>query len=165
MEAQLRQPPKVGEKAPPLLLVTGKGPDGKPTHFDLRQAVRDGPVVVAFFPGTFTSTCTEEMGCFTREWSEYANLGAQFIGVSVDSVPSQRAYAKQYGFTVPFGSDFEGRAIRDWGVASKFWWGTVARRATFIVDRSGKIRYADVLPNSDIEPNYADIKAALAALE
>jgi glutaredoxin-dependent peroxiredoxin len=162
--ATLRAPPRVGDAAPKLELVTGKGPDGHPTWFRLHEAIQNGPIVVAFFPGTFTSTCADEMACFTRDWNLYAQSGAQFIGVSVDSVPSQRAWAKQHQYQVPFGSDFERRATYEWGVAAPFWWGTVSKRATFIVDRLGVVRYADVQTNSDLEPRYEEIQATLKTL-
>lgn len=158
------KPPKVGEKAPRLELVTGKGPDGRPMMFRLSEAVKNGPVVVAFFPGAFTSTCTSEMACFTRDWNRYASSGAQFIAVSADSAPSLRAFSEKHGYKVPFGSDFEKVAIRDWGLEEPFWWGTVSKRATFIVDRHGIVRYADVLSNADLEPDYTEIQNFLKKL-
>lgn len=160
-----REPPDVGEPAPPLELVTGKEAPGKPAHFRLHEAIKRGPVIVAFFPGTFTSTCTNEMACFTRNWNLYEASGAQFIGVSVDSAPSQKAFAEKHGYRVPFGSDFEKQAIQDWGVAASFWWGTVAKRATFIVDRSGVIRYAEVQADADLEPSYAKLQAVLSRIK
>ena len=157
-------PPKVGEKAPRLELVTGKGPDGGPTWFRLQEAIQNGPVIVAFFPGAFTSTCTSEMACFTRDWNKYGASGVQVIGVSVDSFPSLRAFSERHGYKVPFGSDFEKVATRAWGLEEPFWWGRVAKRATFIVDRDGVVRYADVLPNSDLEPDYAEIQRVVKDL-
>ena len=155
------KPPNVGDKAPPLELVTGKGSDGRPTLFRLQDAVRQGPVIVAFFPGAFTSTCADEMACFSRDWNTYESTGAQFIGVSVDSVPSLRAWKDKHGDKVPFGSDFEKEATRDWGLLDSFWWGQVAKRATFVVDRNGIVTYAEVLSNADLEPSYDDVQAAI----
>lgn len=153
--------PKVGDRAPPLELITGKDAGGNATVFRLADAVKKGPTIVAFFPGAFTGTCTNEMACFTREWDQYAKLGAQFIGVSVDSPVSQKAFAEKNNYKVAFGSDFEKKAIRDWGVEGKLWWGTVAKRATFVVDRNGVVRYAHVQADAGQEPPYAEIKAAL----
>ncbi len=164
MEKPAGKPPTVGEKAPRLDLVTGKGPDGRPTWFRLHEAVKKGPVIIAFFPGAFTSTCTSEMACFTRDWNKYAASGAQVIGVSVDSFPSLRAFSEKHGYKVPFGSDFEKVATREWGLEEPFWWGRVAKRATFIVGRDGVVRYADVLPDSDLEPNYAEIQQVIQKL-
>lgn len=163
-ETPVGRPPQVGEKAPRLELVTGKGTDGRPNVFRLSDAVKNGPVIVAFFPGAFTSTCTSEMACFTRDWNQYAATGAQIIGVSVDSAPSLRAFAEKHAYKVPFGSDFEKTATREWGLEEPFWWGRVAKRATFIVDRAGIVRYADILSNADLEPNYAEIQTFLKKL-
>src|SRR5688572_25032427 len=158
-------PPKVGQKAPKLSLVVGRSPEAKPILWDLHEAAQKGPVVVAFFPGAFTSTCTSEMACFTRDWSHYEKLGAQVMGVSVDPYPSLRAWTRSHDYKVPFGSDFGKTAMHEWGLADEFWWGTVTKRATFIVDQDGIVRYADVLPNADLEPNYAEIQAALARIK
>lgn len=158
------RPPRVGEKAPRLELINGKGPDGKAAWFRLSEACRKGPVVVAFFPGAFTATCTKELCRFTEDWSRYDSLGVGFIGVSVDSWRVLEAYARAHDIRVPLGSDFERVAVREWGLVWDSWWGPCARRATFVVDRSGTIRFAEVQADADPEPDYAGIQATLQGL-
>ena len=158
--------PAVGEKAPNFALPVGRIEGTyQPRLFGLHEECKKGAVVVAFFPGTFTSTCQNEMACFTSDWNKYAKLGAQFIGVSVDSVPNQRAWARQHNYTVPFASDLEGKVMREWDLVWNSWWGPVYRRATFIVDENANVRYASVLASADLEPNYEEIQAVLKALK
>lgn len=164
--ATVARTPAVGEKAPNIELPTGKDPaTGKATMFNLAEACKNGPVIVAFYPGAFTGTCTKEMCNFTDTWNEYAKLGAQFIGISVDSVVAQKAFAEKNNIKVPFASDFERKTVNQWNLLWNSWWGPVAKRATFVVDRSGAIRYSHVQTDANLEPPYDEIKAALAKLK
>ena len=157
--------PQIGEKAPNFQLPMGRIEGAyKAKMFDLHEACRNGPVVVAFFPGTFTKTCAKEMACFTSDWNKYNELGAQFIGVSIDSVPNQKAWTEKHGYTVPFASDLQGTVLRAWDLVWDSWWGPVYKRATFIVDQDATVRYANVLATVDLEPDYEEIQAALRSL-
>ena len=151
------RPPQVGEKAPDFKLILATG-----GMFQLSEATKKGPVIVAFFPGAFTGTCTKEMCSFTSSWNEYSKLGAQFVGVSVDSKHAQKAFIEKEKLGVPLASDFEKTTVRQWGVQWDSPWGVASKRATFIVDRSGVVRHANVQANASEEPNYAEIQAALA---
>jgi peroxiredoxin len=157
--------PSIGDKAPNFVLVNGKGPDGKATFYNLHEACKNGPVILAFFPGAFTGTCTKEMCRFSDDWSEWSMLKAQFVGVSVDSWHAQKAFAEKNGIKVPMASDFERKAINTYGVVWNSWWGPTAKRATFIVDRNATVQYANVQTNMDLEPNYAEIRAALSKVK
>lgn len=154
------RPPKVGEKAPDFTLNTT---DGKP--WTLSQALRNGPVVVCFMPGAFTGTCTKEMCNFTAHWSEYQTLGAQVVGVTVDSKHAQMAWAAKEGIKIPLVSDFEKMVNAQWGVQWTSPWGLTNKRATFVVDRTGVVRYANVQTNASEEPNYAEIQQTLKGLK
>lgn len=158
------KPPGVGDPAPDFRLVNGKGSDGRATFFQLSEACRKGPVIVAFFPGAFTATCTKELCSFSDHWAAYESLGAQFVGVSVDSWRVLDAFAKANKVRLGFASDFERTTINRWGLVWDSWWGPCSRRATFVVDRRGTVRYARVEEDADREPDYAAIQAALRAL-
>lgn len=157
-------PPRVGQPAPALDLVMPKDASGRPGRFVLADAVKKGPVIVAFIPGAYTSTCHEEMCNFRDSWGEFAKLDAQFIAVSPDGPHVQKAWATDIGVTLPFGSDLDKENIRRWGVEWRAWWGTVAKRATFVVDKNGIVRFAEVLPDADLLPTYQRIREALTGL-
>lgn len=156
--------PRVGDIAPDFRLVNGRLPDGKPTYFQLSEACQEAPVLIAFFPGAFTSTCTREMCRFGEDWSAFERLGARFVGVSVDSWPSLRAFREKHGLTLNFASDFDKAVTRSWDLVWHSWWGECSRRATFIIDRERRVRYAKVHASADEEPDYEALQAAFSAL-
>lgn len=152
--------PEVGQKAPELRLNTSTG-----TPWSLQEAVEKGPVVVCFMAGAFSGTCTKEMCNFTANWPQYETLGAQVVGVTVDSKHAQNAWAAKENIKIPLLTDFDKKAIHAWGVPWESPWGTTSKRATFVVDRTGTVRYANVQAVASDEPNYGEIQAALKALK
>ena len=67
----------------------------------------------------------------------------QVLGVSVDSPFANHAFAQQYGITFPLLGDMKGEAIKAYGLEKDYKIGGVqimsARRATFLIDKEGKI--------------------------
>jgi len=155
-------PPQVGQKAPEINL--NNTMDGaKP--WSLHEALKKGPVVVAFMPGAFTGTCTKESCNFTANLNDYTKLGAQVVGVTVDSKHAQAAWAAKDNIKIPLLSDFEKKTVQAWGLMWASSWGNTTKRATFVVDRSGVVRYGNVLANASDEPDYAEIQKALQGLK
>lgn len=154
-------PPEVGQKAPDFTLPVA----GTKETWTLSKATQKGPVVLAFFPGAFTGTCTKEFCTFTADWGQFEKLGAQVVGVNVDSVHSQKAWAEKEHIKIPLVSDFEKKVVPQYGIVWNAWWGLTSKRAVFVVDQSGVVRYRWVSEDAGVEPNYADLKAALQKLE
>lgn len=75
---------KPGEKAPAFSAPSSLG--GKISTFSLDAALRQGPVVLYFFPAAFTTGCTIEAHLFAEATDRYKALGATVIGVSADSI-------------------------------------------------------------------------------
>ena len=75
----------------------------------------------------------------------FRSLGATVVGVSTDQVPAQQAFARHCGAEgkVTFLSDFRHRAIKEYGVAVEEG-PTANRRAVFVIDRDGVVRYKHV---------------------
>jgi peroxiredoxin len=65
-------------------------------------------------------------------------------------------------------SDYTREATRAWGVALDDFAGlpgyTASKRAVFVVDGEGTVRYAWVGPNPGVEPDYAAVKQAVESL-
>jgi peroxiredoxin len=133
--------------------------------FALSTAFLDGPVVLAFFPGAFSRTCTEEM-CTFRDWRrDLSGLDARVYGVSADTPWSLLAFIDQYDINYPLLSGFNNSVIEDYGVAIVE--GTVAGiagRAVFVVDASGTVTYR--WRGDDIRelPDMDDIEAAVVSV-
>jgi glutaredoxin-dependent peroxiredoxin len=145
-----------------------RAPDATLTRYDARTAVSlteflgQRPVVLLFFPLAFSSTCTEEMCAVAEDYSAYEGLGAQVLGISVDSPYTNARFAEETGAPFPILSDFNRAAARAYGVLRDSFGHLdgVSERAAFVVDRSGLITYSWVGEPGDLPP-LEEIKAAL----
>lgn len=68
---------------------------GKPFRFDLRQALRRGPVVLYFYPKAFTQGCTLEAHAFAEASADFKAAGATVIGMSADDVPTLQKFSTE----------------------------------------------------------------------
>lgn len=150
-----------GAKAPDFTL-----PDQDRQPVTLSERLVKGPVVLAFFPAAFSGVCTTEMCTFRDSMAELKKVSAQVLGVSVDSFFALKAWADAQGLTFPLLSDFNREVIRKYGVVNPDMIGLkdIAKRAVFVIDRSGIVRYSEVLDDARNEPDYAKVKQAVAAL-
>ncbi|MBX2804849.1 MAG: peroxiredoxin, partial [Hyphomicrobiales bacterium] len=80
-----------GTNAPAFSAQAAQG--GAEITFSLSEALKNGPVVVYFYPKSFTSVCTEEAHLFAEAMSEFETLGSSVIGVSTDTIETQRAFS------------------------------------------------------------------------
>ncbi|MEO0853132.1 MAG: peroxiredoxin, partial [Cyanobacteria bacterium J06648_11] len=97
-------------------------------------------VLLAFYPGDFTPVCTSEMRCFAQDWSQFRGLNCEILGISTDPIDKHQEFARQLMLEFPLLSDRDRQVSRLYGVDSVL--GT--RRAYFIVDRAGILRYEHV---------------------
>ena len=65
-----------------------------------------GPIVLAFYPLDFSPTCTQENECFREDLGKFNELGAQVLGISVDSAWTHRAFAEALRLSFPLLADF-----------------------------------------------------------
>src|SRR5258708_8599634 len=72
--------------------------------------------VVLFFPLAFTSVCTKEMCDITAGLNAYSGMGADVIGVSVDSPFAQEAWAQKEKISITLASDLNKEVIKQYGV-------------------------------------------------
>jgi len=158
MEAKV----KVGQKAPDFTL-----PDTDRKPRSLREFL-DKKVVLAFFPGAFTSVCTKEMCVFRDSLARLNDLNAQVVAVSVNDPFSNKGFVEVNGLEFPILSDYNRDVIRLYGIAMPDFAGlkgyTAAKRSVFVLDRKGIIRYAWVSENPGVEPNYKEIEDVLASI-
>ena len=87
------------------------------------------------------------------------------IGISVDSPFSQEAWAKQEKISVPLLSDLDREVCQKYGTISPNIAGykSASSRAAFVLDKSGIVRYVEVLADAKQLPNFDAIKQTLAA--
>jgi peroxiredoxin len=123
-------------------------------------------VVLLFFPAAFTGTCTREL-CQTRdELTYYNNLNAQVYGISVDMIFSLAKYKAEQNLNFPLLSDFNKEASTAYGALFEEWihgMKGVSKRASFVIDKQGIVRFAEVLPNAGDYPDFDALKKTLEA--
>jgi peroxiredoxin len=155
-------PIAVGSKAPDFTLKT-KTAEG-PKEVRLSDSLGKSQVVLLFFPAAFTGTCTQEMCDTTAGLGEYAKLGAQVYGISVDTPFAQEAWAQQHKIGITLLSDLNKTVTRAYEVVWSSFVGMyeVSARAAFVIGQDGVVKYSEQTPTPKDLPNFAAIKAALA---
>jgi peroxiredoxin len=120
-------------------------------------------VVVLFIPFAFTGTCTGELCAIRDDLAAFQNDDVQVIAISCDSPFTQKVFAEQEGYKFPVLADFwpHGAAAKAYQIFNEDL--GCALRGTFIIDKSGVIRWAVVNGLGDAR-NNGDYKAAIAAL-
>ena len=149
----------VGSKAPDFTL-----PNQDRAAITLGDELKKGPVVLAFFPGAFSGTCTSEMCTLRDATADLNKVNAQVLGVSTDTFFALKAWADAQKFAFPLLSDYNKEVIAKNGVVNPDMIGlkNIARRAVFVIDRSGVVRHREVLDDARNEPDYAKLKQAIA---
>ena len=123
-----------GQPAPDFTLKDHEGNDVTLSSFE-----GDKPVVLVFYPFTFTGVCEGELCSLRDDVAEFDAAGVQLLAVSCDSRHSQRVWAEQQGWTFPVLSDFwpHGAAAQAYGVFNADL--GCAIRATFLIGKDGTI--------------------------
>ena len=120
-------------------------------------------VLLVFFPLAFTGVCQGELDEIRDHLPDYENDDVQTLAISVGPPPTHKIWATESGFTFPVLSDFwpHGRVAQAYGVFNDD--AGFPNRGTFVVDRSGIIRFAEM--NGPGEARDQRVwKSALAAL-
>lgn len=124
-------------------------------------------LVILFFPLAFTGVCTKELCTIRDDISNYQNIGTDVAGVSVDSLFSLGKFKAEQNLNFKLLSDFNKTASKDYDCLFETFSNDmlgVSKRAAFVVDKEGILRYAEVTPTPGDLPNFDAIKACLASL-
>ena len=124
-------------------------------------------ILLLFFPQAFTSTCTKELCAIRDDIARYNDIHAQVFGISVDSVFTLKKYKEEQQYNFSLLSDFNKEVsalydslYTDWILEMK----GVSKRAAFIIDKEGVIRYAEVLEKASDLPDFEAINQILSSL-
>lgn len=126
-------------------------------------------VVVLFFPLAFTGVCTKEL-CTVRDTiGDYNNTDAKVFGISVDSLFTLDKFKTEQNLNFPLLSDFNKEASTAFGVLydtfPAFEMQGVSKRAAFVIDKEGIVRYSEICPTPGDLPNFTAIHQTLAGLQ
>jgi peroxiredoxin len=151
-------PLSVGETAPDFAL---KDQDGKEVRLPEMNSKR---VLLSFHPLAWTGLCAKQMQALEENKDTFESLGVLPLGLSVDTVPSKRAWADHLGIkTLRLLSDFwpHGEVAKAYGMFREK--SGVSERANIIVDKNGKIAFVKVYEISQL-PDIGEILEVLRKL-
>jgi mycoredoxin-dependent peroxiredoxin len=149
---------EVGSKAPDFTL---KDYNNQQVSLSAFQGSKH--VLLVFYPFAFSGTCQGELCQLRDELSDYSSADVQVLGISVDTPYSLKAWAQEQGYEFPLLSDFwpHGAVAEKYGVfyeAAGF-----ANRGTFLIDKQGDVRFAEINGPGEARDQEA-WKKAVAAL-
>ena len=144
----------VGDAAPDFELPGTGGKIYKLSEYRGRK------VILAFYPGDFTTVCTRQFCSYRDNDERIESLGADVLGISPQSVDSHERFIAENGLNVPLLADEDRAVASAYGVVA----GPLVRRSIFLVDERGVVRYRHValvgLGYQDVD----DLEQAVAAL-
>jgi thioredoxin-dependent peroxiredoxin len=149
--------PQVGDVAPEFAL---EGVPALPGGAAYALSSQRGKVVVlAFYPGDFTPVCSRQLSSYESERLRLMATGATLWAISTDRLEKHERMAKAYALSFPLLADPGGKVAQEFGVRTLM--GT-ARRAIFILDATGVVRFRREDPLSLTYQSVDDILKALA---
>lgn len=114
-------------------------PDETGTPRRLSELLRNGPVVLFFYPAAMTAGCTAESCHFRDLAKEFAEVGAQRVGISRDTVEKQHQFSAKHDFDFPLLSDSD-RTVADlFGVKRGLAGLSPMQRVTFVIDTDRRV--------------------------
>jgi len=130
---------KTGDKAPDFTLADQNGEKVTLSSFAGKKNV-----VLIFHPLAFTSVCAIQIPGYSKERQSFEGLNTQVLGISVDSVPTHKAWVEHLGgIEYPILADFwpHGEVAKKYGILRPEGY---SERATFVIDTKGVIRHIEV---------------------
>jgi peroxiredoxin len=153
---------KPGDVAPDFTADAAVG--GKDFTFSLADALKRGPVVLYFYPKSFTRGCTIEAHEFAEAAESFAAAGATLIGMSKDTIEIQRKFStEECRDKFPVAADPALTVIRSYDAvrATPTQSGeTVSDRISYVIAPDSKVLYSytDPAPDKHIENTLAVVK-------
>jgi len=152
----------VGQKAPDFTLF-----DSDKNQVTL-SSLQGKNIVLLFFPLAFTGVCTAELCNIRDNIATYNNTNATVLGISVDSLFTLDKFKKEQNLNFPLLSDFNKDASKAFDVLYEtfpaFGMQGVSKRAAFVIDAEGTVKYAEICATPGDLPSFEAIQTTLAAL-
>lgn len=131
------------------------------------SSYRGKNVILLFFPFAFSSVCTREMCEMGENYSFYQKLNAEVIGISVDSLFTNKQFREEHKLNFPLLSDFNKEVAPLYDSLAEsfaFEYRGVSKRASFVIDSQGKIVYLEILKSPGDYPDMQKLKDVVATL-
>jgi peroxiredoxin len=125
-------------------------------------------VVILFFPLAFTGVCTTELCSVRDNIASYNDTNAQVLGISVDSLFVLDKFKQEQNLNFSLLSDFNKDAAKAFEVLydtfPAFEMQGVSKRAAFIINKEGIIKYTEVCASPGDLPDFAAIQSTLQSI-
>ncbi|NJE47699.1 peroxiredoxin [Thermococcus sp. GR7] len=146
---------KVGDVAPDFVLKDQNGEEFRLSDFRGRK------VLLSFHPLAWTSICERQMKALEEHYDELEELNVVPVGISVDPVPTKKAWADHMGLKkLRMLADFwpHGEVARKYGFFREK--DGISGRANVIIDENGRVAFVKIYPLGEL-PNLNEILAVL----
>jgi peroxiredoxin Q/BCP len=100
---------------------------------------RGRAVVLVFYPNDDTPVCTTQLVSYNADLEQFADLGAEVLGLSPQDVESHERFAEEHGLDFPLLADADKEVGRAYGLVGPLGF---YKRSVFVVDGAGIVRYA-----------------------
>ncbi|MFB6220253.1 MAG: redoxin domain-containing protein [Halolamina sp.] len=157
-------PPAVGDEAPGFTAPTAD--ENGIARQSLGDYRADAPVVLAFFPAAFSSTCTGELCTFRDRLAPLSETGGIVLGISTDLPWALAEFREQESLPFPLVADNDAGICAAYGVRTRYErYGIddIARRAVFVLDGDGTVTYRWLADDPGNEPDYDEVEQAVDA--
>ena len=125
-------------------------------------------VVILFFPLAFTGVCTTELCSVRDNIASYNDTNAQVLGISVDSIFVLDKFKQEQNLNFSLLSDFNKDAAKAFEVLydtfPAFEMQGVSKRAAFVINKEGIIKYTEVCASPGDLPDFAAIQSTLQSI-
>ncbi len=148
--------PKAGDKAPAVECKNQDGKVWKLSDFTAKKAV-----LLYFYPKDDTPGCTKQACGLRDQMGDLKKDGVEVVGVSFDSAESHTKFIAKFNLNFPLLADTDGKIADAFGVRREGG-KNIARRASFLIGKDGKIVHATDVPQADV--HLKEMKEALAKL-
>jgi peroxiredoxin Q/BCP len=118
------------------------------------------PVVLAFYPGDDTPTCTKQLCSYSDNLSVLAGLGAEVWGISAQDMASHKEFATKRGIKLPLLADTDKAVAKAYGVSGLLG----VKRAVFVIDADGAVAWKHVAPVGLTYRSIEEISSIISAL-
>ena len=151
----------VGAKAPDF--VTTGALAGKPFRLHLKEQLRNGPVVLYFYPKAFTKGCTLEARAFSEAADEFKKAGARVIGLSADDLPTLKRFSVEECRNAFPVATADRNIIKRYDVALPVADGAkpMSNRTSYVIDRTGRVAFvhSELDWSEHVQKSLAAVKA------
>lgn len=125
---------ETGSLAPEFIL-----PDQEGNLHSLSDLLKQGALILYFYPKDDTPGCTAEACAFRDQYEDFLDAGARVVGVSSDGGDSHLKFARKYKLPFLLLSDEDGSVAKKYGVKKTL--GLLPGRETFVISKEGQIAY------------------------